>query len=50
MNIVFQIKVKLYHFDFYRLKDEAEAFDIGYEEYFWEMIIVLLNGQKIFQI
>ncbi|MEC7646152.1 MAG: tRNA (adenosine(37)-N6)-threonylcarbamoyltransferase complex ATPase subunit type 1 TsaE [Bacteroidota bacterium] len=25
---------KIYHFDFYRLKDEQEAFDIGYEEYF----------------
>ncbi len=25
---------KIYHFDFYRLKDEEEAFDIGYEEYF----------------
>lgn len=25
----------LYHFDFYRLKDETEAFDLGYEEYFY---------------
>ena len=25
---------KVYHFDFYRLKDEKEAFDIGCEEYF----------------
>ena len=25
----------LYHFDFYRLKDEAEALDMGYEEYFY---------------
>jgi len=24
---------KIYHFDFYRLKGEKEAFDIGYEEY-----------------
>ena len=24
----------IYHFDFYRLKDEKEAFDIGCEEYF----------------
>lgn len=23
----------VYHFDFYRLKDEMEAFDIGFEEY-----------------
>jgi tRNA threonylcarbamoyladenosine biosynthesis protein TsaE len=24
---------EIYHFDFYRLKDECEAFDIGFEEY-----------------
>jgi tRNA threonylcarbamoyladenosine biosynthesis protein TsaE len=24
----------VYHFDFYRIKDEAEAWDIGLEEYF----------------
>ena len=26
---------KVYHFDFYRIKNEAEAFDIGVEEYFY---------------
>tara|TARA_B100001758_G_scaffold238383_1_gene241515 strand:- start:554 stop:973 length:420 start_codon:yes stop_codon:yes gene_type:complete len=26
---------KIYHFDFYRIKDESEAFDLGYEEYFF---------------
>ena len=26
---------KIYHFDFYRLRHEEEAFDIGYEEYFY---------------
>ena len=26
---------KIYHFDFYRLKDEQEAFDMGYEDYFY---------------
>ena len=25
----------IYHFDFYRLKSQAEAYDIGYEEYFY---------------
>ena len=25
---------KIYHFDFYRIKNESEAYDIGYEEYF----------------
>ena len=26
---------KVYHFDFYRIDDEKEAYDIGYEEYFF---------------
>ena len=25
----------VYHFDFYRLKDEQEAYDLGYEGYFY---------------
>ena len=25
----------IYHFDFYRMKSVAEAYDIGYEEYFY---------------
>ncbi len=25
----------VYHFDFYRIKDVREAYDIGYEEYFY---------------
>jgi len=25
----------IYHFDFYRLKEEQEAFDLGYEDYFF---------------
>lgn len=25
----------IYHFDFYRLKAESEAFDFGYEDYFY---------------
>lgn len=28
-------KLKLYHFDFYRIKTLEEVFDIGYEEYFY---------------
>ena len=28
-------KTIVYHFDFYRIEDEKEAFDIGYEEYFF---------------
>lgn len=26
---------KIFHFDFYRLKKQDEAFDMGYEEYFY---------------
>ena len=26
---------KIYHFDFYRIEDEREAYDMGYEEYFF---------------
>jgi len=26
---------KIYHFDFYRIKDQTEALDMGYEEYFY---------------
>lgn len=26
---------QIYHFDFYRLKNESEALDMGYEEYFY---------------
>jgi len=28
-------KTPIYHFDFYRLKNEEEAFDLGYEQYFF---------------
>jgi tRNA threonylcarbamoyladenosine biosynthesis protein TsaE len=28
-------KGKVYHFDFYRLKNQNEALDMGYEEYFY---------------
>ena len=28
-------KGRIYHFDFYRLKDQTEALDMGYEEYFY---------------
>jgi len=28
-------KNRIYHFDFYRLKNESEALDMGYEEYFY---------------
>jgi tRNA threonylcarbamoyladenosine biosynthesis protein TsaE len=27
--------IKIYHFDFYRLKNVDEAYDLGYEDYFY---------------
>jgi len=38
-SIINEYKTKegksIYHFDFYRLKNETEAFDLGYEDYFY---------------
>ena len=36
-------KEKIYHFDFYRIKDESEAFDLGYEEYFFSSAICFVE-------
>ncbi|MBY0542933.1 MAG: tRNA (adenosine(37)-N6)-threonylcarbamoyltransferase complex ATPase subunit type 1 TsaE [Sphingobacteriaceae bacterium] len=33
----------VYHFDFYRLKNLQEAYDIGYEEYFYSDTICLVE-------
>lgn len=33
----------VYHFDFYRLKNLQEAYDIGYEEYFYSDAICLVE-------
>ena len=30
----------VYHFDFYRLKKESEAFDLGYEDYFLFRVVL----------
>lgn len=34
---------KVYHFDFYRIKNEAEAWDIGTEEYFYSGYLCLVE-------
>ena len=34
---------KIYHFDFYRIKNEAEAYDIGTEEYFYSGELCLIE-------
>ncbi|KEQ29740.1 hypothetical protein N180_05690 [Pedobacter antarcticus 4BY] len=36
-------KGPIYHFDFYRIKDIREAYDIGYEEYFYSGNICLIE-------
>lgn len=33
----------VYHFDFYRIKDIREAYDLGYEEYFYGGAICLIE-------
>jgi tRNA threonylcarbamoyladenosine biosynthesis protein TsaE len=33
----------IYHFDFYRIKNIQEAYDIGYEEYFYSGNICLIE-------
>jgi tRNA threonylcarbamoyladenosine biosynthesis protein TsaE len=34
---------KIYHFDFYRIKSEEEAMDMGYEEYFYSGNLCLIE-------
>lgn len=34
---------KIYHFDFYRIKNEEEAYDIGAEEYFYSGDLCLVE-------
>ena len=33
----------IYHFDFYRIESEEEAFDFGYEEYFYSGALCLVE-------
>ena len=49
-SIVNEYKLKestVYHFDFYRIKKESEAYDIGVEEYFESGNICLLEWAEI---
>ncbi|HIY13997.1 MAG TPA: tRNA (adenosine(37)-N6)-threonylcarbamoyltransferase complex ATPase subunit type 1 TsaE, partial [Candidatus Alistipes cottocaccae] len=34
---------RIYHFDFYRIEDLREAFDFGYEEYFYSGDLCLVE-------
>ena len=35
--------VKVYHFDFYRIEEEEEAYDIGVEDYFYSNTLCLIE-------
>ncbi|MBX7206191.1 MAG: tRNA (adenosine(37)-N6)-threonylcarbamoyltransferase complex ATPase subunit type 1 TsaE [Bacteroidia bacterium] len=39
----------IYHFDFYRLKSLDEAYDIGYEEYFYGEGICLVEWPQVIE-
>ena len=39
-------KNKIYHFDFYRLKNQTEALDMGYEEYFYSDAYCFIEWPK----
>lgn len=41
-------KYKIYHFDFYRIKDIEELYDIGYEDYFNDESICLIEWANMF--
>ncbi len=42
---------RIYHFDFYRIDDPREAFDLGYEEYFYSGDLCLVEWpEKIEQL
>lgn len=48
VNTYQAVQGKVYHFDFYRIKSEEEAWDIGYEEYFFSGDYCLIEwGEKI---
>jgi tRNA threonylcarbamoyladenosine biosynthesis protein TsaE len=40
-------KTIIYHFDFYRIKDQSEAFDIGAEEYFYSGNLCLIEWPSL---
>ncbi|WP_231458646.1 MULTISPECIES: tRNA (adenosine(37)-N6)-threonylcarbamoyltransferase complex ATPase subunit type 1 TsaE [unclassified Pedobacter] len=40
-------KGAVYHFDFYRIKNIQEAYDLGYEEYFYSGAICLIEWPEL---
>lgn len=39
----------IYHFDFYRIKNESEAFDLGYEDYLYSGNLCLIEWPEKIQ-
>lgn len=37
----------IYHFDFYRIKNESEAFDFGYEDYFFSGSLCFIEWPEL---
>ncbi len=50
-NIVreYQGRLKLYHFDFYRLTEVEELHEIGFEEYFQKDSVVVIEWAELFE-
>ena len=42
-------KIKIIHFDFYRIKRVTELYDIGFEEYLSEEAIIFIEWADMFQ-
>ncbi|WGH27352.1 MAG: tRNA (adenosine(37)-N6)-threonylcarbamoyltransferase complex ATPase subunit type 1 TsaE [Candidatus Bostrichicola ureolyticus] len=40
---------KIYHFDFYRIENEYEIFDLGYEDYFFSKNICLIEWPEKYE-
>ncbi len=43
------IKGPIFHFDFYRIKSEEEAYDIGYEDYFFSGKTCLIEWPEMIE-
>jgi tRNA threonylcarbamoyladenosine biosynthesis protein TsaE len=39
----------IYHFDFYRIKKEEEAFDFGYEDYFYSGALCFIEWPELIE-
>jgi tRNA threonylcarbamoyladenosine biosynthesis protein TsaE len=44
----YQGEIKIYHFDFFRIKKITELYDIGYEEYFGSEAVVFIEWADMF--